>query len=235
MRQTLLFYIVLFALLPFIRAFRCEAQTNVTFVPDVAAALAQYGGFNESALGLRQRGTNAFDQGADRIDETLTQPWPVWIRHNDQNPHVIHYCYDNADTRNRLNCVLTDAIDRWNRKLNSGVFRDKTNVKFREYNDGAGNPRYCLNDPPSTRWNSRVRVDALRIQLDATSMLEVASATVGYRVASDEGRHSLRMADPMTNGKPYLISVMIVAHEVRQQLFCWKDFADISIACTWYV
>lgn len=234
MRQVLLFFIVLFALLPFIRAFRCGAQTNITFVPDVAAALAQYGDFNESSLGLRKRGTNVFDQGADKVGTDLRQPWPVWPRHNNQNPHVIHYCYETPYVRSRLNCVVTEAIDRWYRKLNSGVFRDKTDIKFREYHNSAGMPHYCFDGRQPVGWNQRVRPDALRISLDYTRLIG-AQATLGYEVAGNwkAGRHQLAMAEPSANH--HLLNVLIVTHEVRRQLSYWKDLADISIACTWSV
>jgi hypothetical protein len=234
MRQILLFYVVAFALLPFIRAFKCGTQTNITFVSDLAAALSQYGGFDESAVDLRQRGTNVFDQGADKVGTNLRQPWPVWPRQNNQNPHVIHYCYETAYDRSRLNCVVTDAIDRWNRKLNSGVFKDKTNVKFMEYHNSAGMPHYCFDGQQPVGWSNHVRTNALRIFLDHTKLIR-AQATLGYEVAPNwkAGRHQLAMAEPSANY--HLLNVLIVTHEVRRQLFCWKDLADISIACTWYV
>ena len=106
MRQILLIYVVLFALLPFIRAFRCGTQTNITFVPDVAEALAQYGGFNESTTGLWQRGTNVFDIGQYQPYPNLRQPWPVLFRRNGKRVRVVQYCYDNEATREQLNCVV---------------------------------------------------------------------------------------------------------------------------------
>jgi hypothetical protein len=215
MRQILLFYIVLFALLPFIRAFRCGTQTNFTLVHDVTAALVQYGGFNESTIDLRQRGTNLFDVGQYQQFPSPRQPWPIWQRKNGEQVRVVQYCYDNVATREALDCAVKLAILRWVNKLSFGPFKDRTNLRFREANH-AKMQHYCYDDQQN--WNSRyVSKDTLRIYVAPNNGYDEAAASAGYEVDSSdrEGRHYLEVR-PFDRNKPTEFANMVnaITHEV---------------------
>jgi hypothetical protein len=216
MRQILLFYIVLFALLPFIRAFRCGTQTNFTLVPDVTAALAQYGGFNESTIGLRQRGTNMFEVGQYQPFSNPRQPWPIWTRSNGEQVRVVQYCYDNVATREALDCAVKHAILRWVNKLSFGPFKDKTNLRFREAHNNAMQ-HYCYDDQQN--WNSRyVLKETLRIHIGPNTGFDNAAASPGYEVDpfDREGRHEMRVRPfDLNNPGEYANMVNSITHEVR--------------------
>lgn len=121
---NMLYYIVLFTLLSFILVFTCGTQSNFTLIPDITAALAHYGGFNESTIDLSQRGTNLFDVGQYQPYPNPRQPWPIWRRKNGQQVRVVQYCYDNAATREALDCAVKNSILRWSNKLSFGPFQD---------------------------------------------------------------------------------------------------------------
>ncbi|KAH6625712.1 hypothetical protein C7974DRAFT_206176 [Boeremia exigua] len=197
MRRVLLACLGLLALLPSIIArrngFECSVRSNTTLVPDVAAALVQYGAASELATGFKQ-------------------PWPE-VDRKGRKMRIVKYCYSEKHVRDHLDCPrFRDAFDKWRQKLDSPAFKGTTNLYWEELSDGNPDrskrqPRYCYD--ADKNWDSKnVPHDTLAIRIDRNAG-KSASSTVGYDPTREKdlfGYHIMNIGPDVTTAT--------IAHEL---------------------
>jgi hypothetical protein len=202
MRRVILFYTVLFALLPLVFAhpnFNYAVRSDITLVSDNTTLV-----LDTAAAATEKRGQSLLVAG-------LSLPWPE-VLHNGQKIRPITYCYKNKAIRDRLECnVIKFAIGRWMVKLNSRHFSGTTNLRFEEAHDYAsGAIYYCFDD--QGHWNVNVHEDALWIDIqDADGY--TGWSTVGWLspALGGAGRHKMHLAE--LNNPAHMTD--IATHEVK--------------------
>jgi hypothetical protein len=202
MRRVILFYTVLFALLPLVFAhpnFNYAVRSDITLVSDNTTLV-----LDTAAAATEKRGSSLLAAG-------LSSPWPE-VLYNGHRIRPITYCYTNKAIRDRLECnVVNIAIGRWLVKLNSRGFSGTTNVRFEEAHDYAsGAIHYCFDD--QGQWNVDVHEDALWIDIQGTNG-QTGWSTVGWAppALGGAGRHKMHLAE--LNNPAQMTD--IATHEVK--------------------
>ncbi|KAF2637492.1 hypothetical protein P280DRAFT_407398 [Massarina eburnea CBS 473.64] len=163
---------------------------------------------------------------ADGLAGTKRTQWPRGKYEGDDNNeyHIIRYCYVNQEAAEKLDCKLKEAIQLWHnafggrpgaasghslvmkevpgwtRLAPDGTFVDEREYCFTAFNPGTRNGI----------WNSRVKNDVLAIEYDHSGR---KSSTTGYtpeNVLSINWRHQLRLGDSAGG----VVAAHIIAHEL---------------------